>query len=198
MLTIAFFSPLFEGLLALDILLLAATLTFVLRLLRRARVDRLDDLDDEDEYDRPDTRLYPFNDRNARFDSLANAGADEISLLPEAQQIIAPSPQPWPDEVLAPKTIPTPEATPPPQQQALYFREEGALSDLYADPIDGTPFTAGEEIWVCRCGIGYHRESWEWLRGNLAGKCVHCGGAGIAEPRRIQPRTEKPSEIFPT
>lgn len=196
MLTIAFFSPLLEGLLALDILLLAATLTFVLRLLRRARVDRLGEPDDE--FDLPVSRTYPFNDRNDRIAPLSNDGADENFFLTEAPQVFAPSPQPWPDEVLSPETIPTPEATPPPQQQALYFREEGALSDLYADPIDGTPFTAGEEIWVCRCGIGYHRESWEWLRGNLAGKCVHCGGTGIAEPRRIQPRIEKQSEISPS
>ncbi len=196
MLTIAFFSPLLEGLLALDILLLAATLTFALRLLRRARVDRLDEPDDE--FDLPDSRLYPFNDRNDRVAPLGNNGADKNFFQPEAPQVFAPSPQPWPGSVPQPEIIPPSEATPPPQQQALYFREEGALSDLYADPIDGTPFTAGEEIWVCRCGIGYHRESWEWLQGNLAGKCVHCGGASIAEPRRILPRIEKQSEISPT
>ncbi|WP_433964480.1 hypothetical protein [Tunturiibacter gelidiferens] len=67
----------------------------------------------------------------------------------------------------------------------LTFAAEASISsldqanqdDLYADPIDGVPFTAGEEIHTCRCGVGYRQESLQWIEENLSGQCVHCGVA---------------------
>jgi hypothetical protein len=53
--------------------------------------------------------------------------------------------------------------------------DQSNQDDLYADPIDGVPFTTGEEIHTCRCGVGYRQESLQWIEENLSGQCVHCG-----------------------
>lgn len=55
--------------------------------------------------------------------------------------------------------------------------DQANQNDLYADPIDGVPFSAGEEIHTCRCGVGYRQESLQWIEENLSGQCVHCGVA---------------------
>jgi hypothetical protein len=47
--------------------------------------------------------------------------------------------------------------------------------DVYADPIDGLPFTRGEFTIPCRCGVAYRAESLDWLAGHFAGRCVLCG-----------------------
>jgi hypothetical protein len=60
---------------------------------------------------------------------------------------------------------------------SLSLLDQANHEDLYADPIDGVPFTPGEKIHTCRCGVGYRRESLEWMTENLSGRCVHCGCA---------------------
>jgi hypothetical protein len=60
---------------------------------------------------------------------------------------------------------------------SLSLLDAAKHEDLYADPIDGVPFTRGEKIHTCRCGVGYRRESLEWMTENLSGRCVHCGSA---------------------
>jgi hypothetical protein len=60
---------------------------------------------------------------------------------------------------------------------SLSLLDQANHEDLYADPIDGVPFTAGEKIHTCRCGVGYRRESLDWMTENLSGRCVHCGCA---------------------
>jgi hypothetical protein len=62
-------------------------------------------------------------------------------------------------------------------EPSLSLLDQANHEDLYADPIDGVPFTPGEEIHTCRCGVGYRRESLEWMTENLSGRCVHCGCA---------------------
>jgi hypothetical protein len=62
-------------------------------------------------------------------------------------------------------------------ERSLSSLEQAKDGDLYADPIDGVPFTSGEKIHTCRCGVGYRRESLEWMTENLSGRCVHCGCA---------------------
>jgi hypothetical protein len=60
---------------------------------------------------------------------------------------------------------------------SLSLLDQANHEDLYADPIDGVPFTQGEKIHTCQCGVGYRRESLEWMTENLSGRCVHCGRA---------------------
>lgn len=60
---------------------------------------------------------------------------------------------------------------------SLSLLDQAKHEDLYADPIDGVPFTPGETIHTCQCGVGYRRESLEWMTENLSGRCVHCGCA---------------------
>jgi hypothetical protein len=60
--------------------------------------------------------------------------------------------------------------------------DQASREDIYADPIDGVPFSLGEEIHTCRCGVGYRRESVEWMAENLAGRCVHCGSVMSPSP----------------
>jgi hypothetical protein len=60
---------------------------------------------------------------------------------------------------------------------SLSLLDQANHEDLYADPIDGVPFIQGEKIHTCRCGVGYRRESLEWMTENLLGRCVHCGCA---------------------
>lgn len=55
--------------------------------------------------------------------------------------------------------------------------DQANRDDLYADPIDGVLFIAGEEIHTCQCGVGYRQESLQWIEENLSGQCVHCGVA---------------------
>jgi hypothetical protein len=62
-------------------------------------------------------------------------------------------------------------------EPSLSLLNQANHEDLYADPIDGVPFTPGEKIHTCRCGVGYRRESLEWMTENLSGRCVHCGCA---------------------
>ena len=62
-------------------------------------------------------------------------------------------------------------------EASLSSLDQANQDDLYADPIDGVPFTAGEEIHTCRCGVGYRQESLRWIEENLSGQCVHCGVA---------------------
>jgi hypothetical protein len=62
-------------------------------------------------------------------------------------------------------------------EPSLSLLDQANHEDLYADPIDGVPFTPGEKIHTCRCGVGYRRESLEWMTENLSGRCVHCGCA---------------------
>jgi hypothetical protein len=76
--------------------------------------------------------------------------------------------------VAAQDRTPTFAAAPPP---SLSLLDQAKHEDLYADPIDGVPFTPGEKIHTCRCGVGYRRESLEWMTENLSGRCVHCGCA---------------------
>jgi hypothetical protein len=68
----------------------------------------------------------------------------------------------------------TPTFAAPP---SLSLLDQANHEDLYADPIDGVPFTPGEKIHTCRCGVGYRRESLDWMTENLSGRCVHCGCA---------------------
>lgn len=65
---------------------------------------------------------------------------------------------------------------------ALSLLDQASREDIYADPIDGVPFFLGEEIHTCRCGVGYRRESVEWIAENLAGRCVHCGSVMSPSP----------------
>jgi hypothetical protein len=64
----------------------------------------------------------------------------------------------------------------------LSLLDQASREDIYADPIDGVPFSLGEEIHTCRCGVGYRRESVEWMAENLAGRCVHCGSVMSPSP----------------
>jgi hypothetical protein len=75
-----------------------------------------------------------------------------------------------------------------PAQVPLQFREMGTAADLFADPLDGTLFLDGEEIFVCRCGVGYHAETWEWIRAQHQEKCVHCGAKNTVEKQTVPPR----------
>jgi hypothetical protein len=63
------------------------------------------------------------------------------------------------------------------EASSLSLLDQANHEDLYADPIDGVPFTPGEKIHTCRCGVGYRRESLDWMTENLSGRCVHCGCA---------------------
>jgi hypothetical protein len=65
---------------------------------------------------------------------------------------------------------------------ALSSLDQASREDIYADPIDGVPFSLGEEIHTCRCGVGYRRESVEWMAENFAGRCVHCGSVMSPSP----------------
>ena len=58
----------------------------------------------------------------------------------------------------------------------------GGQGDLFADPIDGFQFEPGEEICLCRCGVGYRPESVAWLAETLGGHCVHCGSLVESTP----------------
>ncbi|RZU29751.1 hypothetical protein BDD14_6369 [Edaphobacter modestus] len=64
----------------------------------------------------------------------------------------------------------------------LSLLDQASNEDIYADPIDGVPFSMGEEIHTCRCGVGYRQESVEWIAENLSGRCVHCGSVMIFLP----------------
>jgi len=55
------------------------------------------------------------------------------------------------------------------------------LKDVYADPIDGVPFSKGELIWPCQCGVAYRLESVEWLVDNLGGRCGQCNAVMVCE-----------------
>lgn len=48
------------------------------------------------------------------------------------------------------------------------------IDGIYADPIDGIPFTAGEEIVPCACGTAYRMDTAQWLREEADGACVQC------------------------
>jgi hypothetical protein len=46
------------------------------------------------------------------------------------------------------------------------------------DPLAGTPLAAGEHVWVCRCGVGYHQDSYLELQRVNEGRCVTCESHG--------------------
>jgi|GEM_PF-3986785 len=48
------------------------------------------------------------------------------------------------------------------------------IDGVYADPIDGVPFTAGEEVIPCVCGMAYRMDTTDWLRTEANGECVQC------------------------
>lgn len=89
----------------------------------------------------------------------------------------------WTPDAPLPSTPIRPEAAAPPPESSP---KESAFSDLFADPIDGSRFLAGQEVMICRCGTGYHMETWEWIQEQCAGKCVHCGQKNLAHKQRIQ------------
>lgn len=64
----------------------------------------------------------------------------------------------------------------------LSLLDQASNEDIYADPIDGVPFSLGEEIHLCMCGVGYRQESVEWIAENLSGRCVHCGSPMSLSP----------------
>ena len=59
------------------------------------------------------------------------------------------------------------------------------IDGLYADPIDGMPFTPGEEVTPCACGTAYRLETAVWLREEAKGECVLCHRKITGEVRRI-------------
>jgi hypothetical protein len=60
-----------------------------------------------------------------------------------------------------------------PQEQESVATVE-FIDGIYADPIDGIPFTAGEEIVPCACGTAYRMDTAQWLREEADGSCVQC------------------------
>lgn len=48
------------------------------------------------------------------------------------------------------------------------------IDGIYADPIDGIAFTAGEELIPCACGMAYRMDTAQWLREEADGACVQC------------------------
>lgn len=60
-----------------------------------------------------------------------------------------------------------------PQEQESVATVE-FIDGIYADPIDGIPFTAGEEIVPCACGMAYRMDTAQWLREEADGACVQC------------------------
>lgn len=48
------------------------------------------------------------------------------------------------------------------------------IDGVYADPIDGVPFTAGEEVIPCVCGMAYRMDTADWVRTEANGECVQC------------------------
>lgn len=64
------------------------------------------------------------------------------------------------------------------------------IDGVYADPIDGVPFTTGEEVIPCVCGMAYRIDTAEWLRTEANGECVHCHrlltGESIVIPEESQ------------
>ncbi len=207
-------SPLLlNGLLALDLLLLVATLWLLGWLLQRARVHRPDDPilnrnQEEPSESRPE-RSY-FSDRSflPERDYLSERSSLAEWPVPAPVPIPAPTLQ-WVAPVLDPPPLlpfdlpamQVPEVLPHleqpsfthPELEALppldvRFRETVSPADLFADPLDGTLFLDGEEILICRCGVGYHMETWDWIQGQHAGKCVHCGERNGVEKQIVPPR----------
>jgi len=68
-----------------------------------------------------------------------------------------------------------PASEPEPSFRSFSAVEVFQAPDVYADPIDGVPFTMEESVHACACGVGYRAESVEWLASHLGGLCVHCG-----------------------
>src|SRR5258708_901609 len=72
--------------------------------------------------------------------------------------------------VEAPQTVAQQESfavvEPEEPSTTLSLLDQASREDIYADPIDGVPFSLGEEIHTCRCGVGYRRESVEWMAEN--------------------------------
>lgn len=120
----------------------------------------------------------------ARIDRQDSSASADVS-QDGSSQAVAPLARPPIDLALP---IESRAEAAPSQSPILQFRQANALADLFADPMDGTPFFEGEEILVCRCGVGYHLETWAWVQEQHAGKCVHCGGKGVVEMRMVQPR----------
>jgi hypothetical protein len=131
-----------------DLLLLALAVWFAMRLLRTARQQGRPSIDDG---------LHP------------ESAAVLVDLVSESETPARPD-RFAPFETEDPKLTFAAEAS-------LSSLDQANQDDLYADPIDGVPFTAGEEIHTCRCGVGYRRESLRWIGENLSGQCVHCGVA---------------------
>jgi len=180
--------PVLHVLLAVDLVLLAATVATALRLLTRVRITTRVAAEDEPQEDGENFEPEP--------EPLTRPSFTLIPPQPPQQ----PPPQPRSRPPAAEQTLlplsgaiePTRPHYEEPQVPGspVQFFEETALGGIVADPIDGAPFHAGETILVCRCGAGYHQETGAWLREHLAGKCVHCGVAHTLEPRLLEPRSQ--------
>lgn len=108
----------------------------------------------------------------------AGASNDDVTPTDFAPVLVVP--------VNAPQTAAQQESfavvDPEEPSMTLSLLDQASNEDIYADPIDGVPFFLGEEIHACRCGVGYRRESVEWIAENLSGQCVHCGSAMNPSP----------------
>jgi hypothetical protein len=171
--------PVLHALLALDLVLLAATAAVALRLLARVRIapknETPSDAEGSDAGPEPQTRpsftLIPPQRRQR---------------MPASEQ--PPLPLSGAVEQTGLQSESLPNAQPEAPASAVQFLEDTALGGIVSDPIDGVPFHAGETILLCRCGAGYHQETAAWLREHLAGKCVHCGAEHALVPRLLEPR----------
>ena len=170
---------LLDSLLILDLLLLAATLWLAGRLLARARVDLPAEIENENAEEFFSTGAA-IEERNW----FAERPAQMLVVDEPARIEVIPSPPPALPVDFASNAAPLPQQ----EQEHLQFRELGAAADLFADPLDGTLFLDGEEIFVCQCGVGYHAETWEWIRTQHAEKCVHCGALNKVEKRIVPAR----------
>ncbi|MEZ2345825.1 hypothetical protein [Terriglobus sp. RCC_193] len=67
------------------------------------------------------------------------------------------------------------------------------IDGVYADPIDGVPFTAGEEVIPCVCGMAYRMDTADWLRSEANGECVQCHRLLAAESIFIPEESQQTS-----
>jgi hypothetical protein len=86
----------------------------------------------------------------------------------------------------APRAKPAARAKPPARAAAPrgHLAVE-AWDDVYADPIDGIPFEAGEQVIQCVCGTAYRLPTVAWLREMLNGECTLCHAELHRTPRTL-------------
>jgi hypothetical protein len=118
-----------------------------------------------------------------RVEPRVTSGTEDERPIPIRRRAIQPAIQPAVETAQQAGEIEVEWAVMPSAEhlEAQTTAAEGSLpepdvlpGDLYADPIDGVPFEAGEVIVLCSCGTGYRPATRDWLLEHAGGACVQC------------------------